>query len=41
MNPFIGLTALANGLLELEAESFTVNKDVHRRPPPARLADDG
>src|SRR5262245_47917940 len=37
----IGLTTLANGLLELEAKSFTVDKDVHRRPPRARLAEAG
>jgi hypothetical protein len=37
----IGLTALANGLLGLQAKPFTVHQDVHRRPPHARLADDG
>ena len=37
----IGLTALANGLLGLEAEPFTADKDVHHLPPHAGLADDG
>lgn len=37
----IGFTALADGLLRLEAEPFTADKDVHDLPPRARMADDG
>ena len=37
----IGLTALANGLLGLEAEPFTVDQDVHHLSPHVGLADDG
>jgi hypothetical protein len=37
----IGLTTLANSLLGLKAEPFTVDKDVHHLPPHAGLVDDG
>src|SRR5438105_7368955 len=37
----VGLTTLADGLLGLEAEPFTVDKDVHHCSPHVGLADDG